>query len=157
MPVSCCLQALFFQARNAQLLCSETLSKSVGLIVYHHIIILLMTSVKHFDTKAVSAATDNPLATRVSQLCGTVQSPSGYSTFCRTLICKCLWFQGRWSQEQLDHSIQWKELYPLVLAACVWEHSAYAFTATMRRWFTVLTQALPTVPTSWSSYVACSC
>ena len=30
------------------------------------------------------------------------------------------WFQGRWSHDQLGKSIQWKELYPIVLAAATW-------------------------------------
>ena len=36
--------------------------------------------------------------------------------------CQGSWFNGRWSQEHLQHSIQWKELYPIVLAACAWGH-----------------------------------
>ena len=36
--------------------------------------------------------------------------------------CQGSWFNGRLSQEQLQHSIQWKELYPIVLAACAWGH-----------------------------------
>ena len=30
------------------------------------------------------------------------------------------WFNGRWSPAQLSHSIQWKEFYPIVMAALVW-------------------------------------
>ena len=32
------------------------------------------------------------------------------------------WFQGRWTQQQLPRSIQWKELYPIVMATFVWGH-----------------------------------
>ena len=39
----------------------------------------------------------------------------GYDAYCQGS-----WFNGHWSQEQLHHSIQWKELYPIVLAVCVW-------------------------------------
>ena len=39
----------------------------------------------------------------------------GYGAYCQGS-----WFNGHWSQEQLHHSIQWKELYPIVLAVCVW-------------------------------------
>ena len=80
----------------------------------------------------------------------------GYGAYCQGS-----WFNGHWSQEQLHHSIQWKEVYPIVLAVSVWG----------RRWTTLrirlhcdnqaivrcLIQALPTVPISWSSYVAYSC
>ena len=38
----------------------------------------------------------------------------GYGAYCQGS-----WFNGHWSQEQLHHSIQWKELYPIVLAVCV--------------------------------------
>ena len=31
-----------------------------------------------------------------------------------------LWFNAHWSPEQLAMSIQWKELYPIILAALVW-------------------------------------
>ena len=34
--------------------------------------------------------------------------------------CQGEWFNGRWSTAQLERSIQWKELYPIVLAAAVW-------------------------------------
>ena len=30
------------------------------------------------------------------------------------------WFQGRWNADQQDKSIQWKELYPIVIAAATW-------------------------------------
>lgn len=30
------------------------------------------------------------------------------------------WFNGKWSHQQLTNSIQWKELYPIVVAALVW-------------------------------------
>ena len=33
--------------------------------------------------------------------------------------CQGEWFNGRWSTAQLEQSIQWKELYPIVLAAAV--------------------------------------
>ena len=36
--------------------------------------------------------------------------------------CNGEWFNGRWSQAQLPYSIQWKELYPIVLAAHVCGH-----------------------------------
>ena len=32
------------------------------------------------------------------------------------------WFQGRWSADQINRSIQWKELFPIVLAAATWGH-----------------------------------
>ena len=32
------------------------------------------------------------------------------------------WFQGRWSKEQERNSIQWKKLYPIVVAAATWGH-----------------------------------
>ena len=35
----------------------------------------------------------------------------GYGAYCQGQ-----WFNGRWTTEQLQHSIQWKELYPIVLA-----------------------------------------
>ena len=34
--------------------------------------------------------------------------------------CQGEWFNGRWSTAQAERSIQWKELYPIVLAAAVW-------------------------------------
>ena len=36
--------------------------------------------------------------------------------------CQGEWFNGRWTPSQMVHSIQWKELYPIVLAAAVWGH-----------------------------------
>ena len=36
--------------------------------------------------------------------------------------CQGEWFNGRWTQAQLEQSIQWKELYPIVLAAAAWGH-----------------------------------
>lgn len=36
--------------------------------------------------------------------------------------CQGEWFNGRWTQAQLQRSIQWKELYPIVLSAAVWGH-----------------------------------
>ena len=36
--------------------------------------------------------------------------------------CAGAWFNGRWTEEQIPQSIQWKELYPIVLAATVWGH-----------------------------------
>ena len=42
----------------------------------------------------------------------------GYGAYCQGH-----WFNGRWTPAQLSHSIQWKELYPIVLAAYIWgEH-----------------------------------
>ena len=32
------------------------------------------------------------------------------------------WFQGRWSSAQAQQSIQWKELYPIVVASATWGH-----------------------------------
>ena len=32
------------------------------------------------------------------------------------------WFQGCWSEDQINNSIQWKELFPIVLAAATWGH-----------------------------------
>ena len=32
------------------------------------------------------------------------------------------WFQGHWSADQINRSIQWKELFPIVLAAATWGH-----------------------------------
>ena len=32
------------------------------------------------------------------------------------------WFQGHWSEDQINNSIQWKELFPIVLAAATWGH-----------------------------------
>jgi hypothetical protein len=34
--------------------------------------------------------------------------------------CQGEWFNGSWSTAQFEWSIQWKELYPIVLAAAVW-------------------------------------
>ena len=34
--------------------------------------------------------------------------------------CHGRWFMGEWDEEQMAHSIQWKELYPIVMAAMVW-------------------------------------
>ena len=39
----------------------------------------------------------------------------GFGAFCRGE-----WFNGRWTDQQRHHSIQWKELYPIVLAAHIW-------------------------------------
>ena len=36
--------------------------------------------------------------------------------------CQGEWFNGRWSPTQQPHSIQWKELYPVVLATLAWGH-----------------------------------
>ena len=36
--------------------------------------------------------------------------------------CQGEWFNGRWTAAQLERSIQWRELYPIVLAAAVWGH-----------------------------------
>ena len=36
--------------------------------------------------------------------------------------CQGEWFNGRWTPAQLARSIQWKELYPIVLAAEAWGH-----------------------------------
>ena len=41
----------------------------------------------------------------------------GYGAYCQGQ-----WFNGRWTTEQLQHSIQWKELYPIVLAVVTWGH-----------------------------------
>lgn len=32
------------------------------------------------------------------------------------------WFQGKWKHGEFNQSIQWKELYPIVLAAATWGH-----------------------------------
>ena len=32
------------------------------------------------------------------------------------------WFQGRWSEDQTTRSIQWKELFPIIMAAATWGH-----------------------------------
>lgn len=32
------------------------------------------------------------------------------------------WLQGRWSEDQINNSIQWKELFPIVLASATWGH-----------------------------------
>ena len=39
----------------------------------------------------------------------------GYGAYCQGH-----WFNGRWIPAQLSHSIQWKELYPIMLAAYIW-------------------------------------
>lgn len=36
--------------------------------------------------------------------------------------CNGEWFNGKWSLTQAHHSIQYKELYPIVLAALIWGH-----------------------------------
>ena len=51
-------------------------------------------------------------------------------------FCQCEWFNGRWSMAQLKRSIQWKDLYTIVLAAAVWGeqwHTLRICLATTRR------------------------
>ena len=42
----------------------------------------------------------------------------GYGAYCNGE-----WFNGRWTPEQASYRIQYKELYPIVLATAVWGHN----------------------------------
>ena len=52
----------------------------------------------------------------------------GYGAYCQGQ-----WFNGRWDPDQALHSIQWKELYPIVLSAHVWGPTWHTLRIQMRQ------------------------